>query len=81
MQNRGIVGSLPSSWANLTNLEQLNISFTKLTGPLPASWSALTNLDELKIFFNNIKGEIPDTWSVFTTQQFDRFWLQNNNLE
>ncbi len=81
MQNRGIVGSLPSSWANLTNLEQLNISFTKLTGPLPASWSALTNLDELKIFFNNIKGEIPDTWSVFTTQQFQRFWLQNNNLE
>lgn len=62
MDNNNLTGSLNSSLANLTELQQLNFSQNSLTGPIPASFSTLTNMRRLFLFNNQLNGGIPDVF-------------------
>jgi hypothetical protein len=45
-----ISGSIPSTWSNLTRLQQLELTNVSVTGPLPAGWTAgMTALTELSL--------------------------------
>jgi len=61
----GIEGTVPASWTNITQLEQLWFSNNKMSGTLPESWSVWKNLEELHMENNLLTGTLPDAWSVF----------------
>ena len=62
-------GSLPSSLGNLTNLQQLNLTFNHISGSIPSSLGNLTNLTFLSLSFNQFTGNIPSQLGNLTNLQ------------
>jgi len=58
-RGNNLVGYIPTSIGNLTNLKYLYLSENKLTGTLPTWLSSLTNLNELALENNQFTGYIP----------------------
>ena len=52
-------GEIPAELANLSNLEDLDLSFNQLSGEIPAELGNLPNLGFLDLSFNQLRGEIP----------------------
>ncbi|KAK8970601.1 Receptor-like protein kinase HSL1 [Platanthera guangdongensis] len=71
-------GQIPSSLANLTNLETLWLAGCALVGQIPPSLGHLANLINLDLSSNSLTGIIPDTFSgLASVVQIE---LYNNSL-
>lgn len=55
-------GPLPSAFADLIDLEFLELSENVFTGVLPEEWSKLKKLKQLNLSTNSLEGELPPTW-------------------
>ncbi len=55
----GLVGPLPASLANLTELRVLKLAGNELRGPIPPALGALSNLQTLDLANNQLTGTIP----------------------
>jgi len=54
-----LIGSIPKSIADLTNLQYADLSYNKLSGTLPKNLANLTHLFSFNVSYNNLKGELP----------------------
>ena len=68
-----ISGSIPSSLANLLNLESLDLSQNMLSGEIPPQLVDLIFLSFLSVSHNHLVGPIPQEkqFSTFGTNSFD----------
>ncbi|RMA58904.1 leucine-rich repeat domain-containing protein [Ulvibacter antarcticus] len=74
-----MVGSLPSSISNLTDLQTLELSFNELNGEIPAAIGDLNELKLLALNGNNLTGNIPA--SLGNVQTLTELHLSSNQLE
>jgi uncharacterized repeat protein (TIGR02543 family) len=61
-----LVGTIPSSLSDLTNLASLSLSNNQLTGSIPASLGSLTALVTLSLSNNQLSGPIPSELGSLT---------------
>ena len=54
--NNSLTGSLPESYAALSQLQELWAVQNNLTGPLPPSYSNLSNLAAVELWSNSLTG-------------------------
>ena len=54
-----LIGSIPTSIADLANLQYADLSYNKLSGTLPKNLKNLTHLFSFNVSYNNLKGELP----------------------
>ncbi len=74
----GLTGAIPSSFANLTKLTQLDLSFNHLTGEIPNEISNFNSLTNLSLESNNFTGTIPD--SIGNLTNLDTLFVNANQL-
>jgi len=74
----GLAGTIPDSLGNLTNLEELNLTFNSLAGTIPDSLGNLTNLRILELRDNDLTGTIPA--SLGNLRNLQLLYLWDNNL-
>ncbi|CAJ2668903.1 unnamed protein product [Trifolium pratense] len=72
LSNNILIGSIPSSLGNLSNLEALDLSLNILSGKIPQQLAKLTFLEFLNVSFNNLSGPIPqnEQFSTFQDKSF-----------
>lgn len=58
-QGSPLMGQIPASFGNLTNLRQLNLGYNNLSGSIPPQLGSLQHLDTLLLNNNNFTGTIP----------------------
>jgi len=56
--NNRITGSIPNTFANLSNLLELSLSGNNLSGKIPTTITAMNNLQELNLSNNSLSGTI-----------------------
>ena len=59
LNNRNLIGSIPGTIANLTELQYLNLSGNRLTGAIPTEIGDLSRLTSLDLHDNTLTGTIP----------------------
>lgn len=59
LRSCGIIGIVPPSLGNLTNLTSLYLADNRLNGSIPSSFASLKNLSTLDISSNSLSGPIP----------------------
>ncbi len=59
LQDNNLVGTVPASLGNLSNLTKLYFSTNGLIGSIPAEFGNLSKLVELHLFRNQLTGSIP----------------------
>lgn len=59
LDSNHLVGTLPSSWWNMTGLLDLQLQRNTISGTLPDAWTTLVNLQILAIYQNNLVGPLP----------------------
>ncbi|HEY5565099.1 MAG TPA: S8 family serine peptidase, partial [Rhodothermia bacterium] len=60
LDNNSLVGQIPVSLGNLSDLTWLNLSTNNLTGPIPSSLGNLTNCFGFHLSVNNLTGPVPE---------------------
>ncbi len=78
LRSNNLVGSLPSSLGELSNLTNLDIHSNSLTGSIPTSLGNLTNLTNLDFYSNSLTGSIPTSLGNLTN--LTKLSLRNNDL-
>ncbi|WP_419163766.1 hypothetical protein [Candidatus Palauibacter sp.] len=78
LRNNGLIGSLPVTLGNLTELRDLALPFNRLSGPVPAQLSELTKLTTLFLGHNDLYGSIPP--ELGELQQLRYLDLDGNRL-
>ncbi|CUG04513.1 GP46-like surface antigen, putative, partial [Bodo saltans] len=73
-----LVGTLPSSWWNMTALTSLALCSNSLQGTLPADWGSMTKLVSLQLYANSLSGSFGGEWSSMT--MLDTLLLYSNKL-
>ena len=78
LAGRNLVGTLPSSISNLSELSFINLSNNAISGSLPQEIALLENLHTLLLSSNQLSGDLPD----FSPSQIHlwRMELENNEL-
>ena len=76
--NWGLAGTIPDSLGDLTNLEELNLTFNSLVGTIPDSLGKLANLRILALRDNDLTGTIPA--SLGNLRNLQQLYLWDNNL-
>ncbi|KAF2615094.1 hypothetical protein F2Q70_00013099 [Brassica cretica] len=71
-------GNIPQSLANLTNLEELDLSRNQLSGQIPSELGSLSFLSIMNFSHNNLEGPIPQS-TQFQRQNCSAF-MYNSNL-
>ncbi|CAD5183532.1 unnamed protein product [Musa acuminata subsp. malaccensis] len=61
LSSNGIIGKIPESIGNLTNLVMLDLSSNNIVGCIPKTIGTLIHMEKLYLFNNRIHGEIPAT--------------------
>ena len=56
-----LIGVIPESIGNLTQLDTLNLAFNQLSGEISESIGSLINLNYLYLYKNKLGGTIPDS--------------------
>jgi Leucine rich repeat len=74
----GLVGTLPSQFGLLKNLQALDLSYNKLTGSLPSQIGLLTNLTYLRVSANELNGSLPSQIGQLTNLAY--FRVSSNDL-
>ncbi|KAM4119111.1 hypothetical protein ACJW30_03G035000 [Castanea mollissima] len=69
---------IPSSFANLTQLIDLDMGSTQLMGRIPSWLANLTQLTNLQLPFNKLQGSIPI--SIFDLKKLEQLNLYSNHL-
>ena len=59
LSNNNLVGSIPTSIGNFSNLQQLKLIYNQLTGSIPSEIGNLTNLIIFDVSGNQLTGNIP----------------------
>ncbi|MBA0700467.1 hypothetical protein Goari_022763 [Gossypium aridum] len=80
LSNNWLVGQIPSSVSNLTNLASLFLQNNKLNGSIPKDIGRLTNLVELHLSFNRLSGHIPSTQGQAKALKHDPSPTKNRDL-
>ncbi|CAI5465042.1 unnamed protein product [Closterium sp. Yama58-4] len=62
LSRKQLTGSLPTSLANLSALEQLDLSNNRLYGPIPLYLTTPPNLQLLNLRNNQLTGYLPSDW-------------------
>ncbi|GIL98149.1 hypothetical protein Vretimale_3559, partial [Volvox reticuliferus] len=93
LQNTGLVGTLPSEYASLPRLVQMDLSANNISGTLPKGWApagrgagngigtggnGLTQLRRLDLSQNSLRGTLPPSWSQL--QSLQHMSLHSNSL-
>jgi hypothetical protein len=65
-EHRGLIGTLPSEFSLLTDLEWIDFTANSLTGTIPDSYGSLTNLVEITLAENQLNGTIPSSLGQIT---------------
>jgi Leucine-rich repeat (LRR) protein len=65
----GLIGALPSSMADLPNLQRILMQDNGLDGALPASLGNLVNLREIDLARNRLNGPLPSAFSSLRSLQ------------
>ncbi|KAH7283672.1 hypothetical protein KP509_34G018600 [Ceratopteris richardii] len=71
-------GNIPTSFAELMNLNKLNISNNLLSGSLPDMFSSMQGLTVLDLSSNALDGILPSSLSTLTS--LSSLYLQDNSL-
>ena len=58
-----LIGTLPASWAALTNLSHVVLPGNSLSGSLPMEWSNMTQLAIVDLSNNKLSWSLPESWS------------------
>jgi Leucine-rich repeat (LRR) protein len=66
--NNKLVGNIPSSLGNITNLTALFLGTNQLSGNIPASLGNLTKLARLDLRSNQLSGIIPASLAIFSSK-------------
>ena len=61
-ENNNLIGTIPSSLGNLTNLRNLFVRYNHLTDTIPAQLGNLLNMSELFLSNNQLTGTIPSSF-------------------
>ncbi len=69
LRSNQLSGTIPSSLANLSNLEDLNLSGNQLTGTIPAFLSSLAKLRRFDLSSNHLTGVLPTLFGSRATLQ------------
>ncbi|XP_002984595.2 LRR receptor-like serine/threonine-protein kinase GSO2 [Selaginella moellendorffii] len=77
-QNAGMRGPIPSSFGQLSSLEELSVSSTGLTGQIPSSLGQLSRLVKLDVTSNSLSGSIPESLGLLSSLEV--FWASENLL-
>ena len=72
-----LIGVIPESIGNLTQLDTLNLAFNQLSGELPESIGSLINLNYLYLYQNQLSGIIPDSICNIIPN-LPHFWIEYN---
>ncbi|OMO51971.1 hypothetical protein CCACVL1_29468 [Corchorus capsularis] len=64
--NRGLVGTIPTSFGSLKQLQSLVLLENGLTGELPIEFGSLVNLKQLALSGNHFSGQIPASFGGLT---------------
>ena len=78
LQYNNLVGTLPTTLGNLTNLRYLDLLSNQLSGAIPTELGNLTNLQTLNLSFNQLSGAIPTELGNLTNLW--RLGLSSNQL-
>jgi parallel beta-helix repeat protein len=73
-----LVGTIPLTLVNLTNLQYLQLNSNQLSGGIPTELGALTNLQYLYLGINQLTGSIPTELGALTNLQY--LQLNGNQL-
>ncbi|TXG47724.1 hypothetical protein EZV62_027018 [Acer yangbiense] len=65
LKSTSLQGSLPRELANLTFLEQIDLTRIYLSGGLPKEWASMQHLNRISINAAGISGKIPKEWGNF----------------
>ncbi|KAL5545514.1 hypothetical protein UlMin_005201 [Ulmus minor] len=76
--NTKLIGEIPISISNLSNLKFLQLDHNKLSGPIPKCLNQLNSLYLLDLSSNELTGGIPCTFSIL--QSLLELRLDNNKL-
>ncbi|KAH9327940.1 hypothetical protein KI387_000048, partial [Taxus chinensis] len=77
LSGKRLTGSIPPSFAELTELIQLSLDNNHLTGGLP-NLSSLSKLETLRLGNNSLSGSVPD-W-LFDLHNLRELVIENNNF-
>ncbi|KAL8110658.1 hypothetical protein AgCh_026410 [Apium graveolens] len=78
LQNNELIGPIPESLSDCSNLVSLDLSFNYLNGTIPASLGSLSNLRDLILWLNQLDGEIPE--ELMNIKTLENLILDFNDL-
>ncbi|MFN8496592.1 MAG: PKD domain-containing protein [Anaerolineae bacterium] len=78
LEHNNLVGTLPASLGNLTQLRALQLDFNALSGPIPPQIGNLRHLTMLQLNNNGLSGSIPVEIGLLLSLNF--LYLNNNGL-
>jgi alpha-tubulin suppressor-like RCC1 family protein/Leucine-rich repeat (LRR) protein len=78
IDNNNLVGTIPASLGNLSNLTYLCLNSNHLTGSIPPELGSLTNLQYLLLYSNQLSGGIPKELGYLDNLKF--LYLSSNQL-
>ncbi len=74
LQNKGLNGTFPPEFWNLTAITHIVITYSALTGPIPEEIGNLTALTSITMFNNQLSGTLPDAlWGLNSLQSLNIF--------